>query len=545
MEVRCRAETDARGNVVAYFGVSLDVTEQKIADQALRERERELAEAQRIGNIGHWRFRPGEEIVSASDQFWRIVGIDPARTAPTVESIAAAIHEDDRNRVNSQRAKAIEEKRPYTLEQRNVRPDGEIRYVRVEGRPEVDQDGNVVSVFGVTHDVTEQKRAEEALLDRERWLSTIVSTLDSADYGLTMQDGEGRIFYANGTVAGIGGFENPECLISQTWIELSVSQNPAFKPVMLAARQEAVEKGYSCVDFDWDRVDGSGVIRVEARSAPVPEGGLLILFLDVTEQRARERRHAELEQGLQQAQKMEALGQLAGATAHDINNLLHPIINFTKLTQKRVQEPELQHYLDRVLECGRRAADIVSDVLTFSRKSTGELKQVEVIELATRAVQFARDLTPPAVNLSSEVDVGTALGMLNETEFIQVIINLVQNASDAMGGEGEIVLKVNLVDLQTKEAENLDLKSGFYMKVSVGDQGQGISRGNLGRIFEPFFTTKQVGRGTGLGLAVVYGIIMNWNGGIFVDSKVGRGTTFDVFIPVTEANFLVKEALSA
>ena len=251
----------------------------------------------------------------------------------------------------------------------------------------------------------------------------------------------------------------------------------------------------------------------------------------------------ESEAQLRQAQKMEALGQLAGGTAHEINNLLQPIITFAKLTRDEVEDPEHRHYLDRVLECGRRAKEIVADILTFARKAPGKPEAIEVRELMTATVRFVRDLIPSTIELRSEITTDTSRVLINRTEFTQVIINLAQNAADAIDRAGTVSITAKIVDLGGHRAIQRHLSDGRYCRVSVKDTGSGMTEETLKRIFEPFFTTKAAGKGTGLGLSVVYGIVTGWGGSVSADSVVGEGSVFDVDIPLMQESAISSRGL--
>jgi signal transduction histidine kinase len=186
-----------------------------------------------------------------------------------------------------------------------------------------------------------------------------------------------------------------------------------------------------------------------------------------------------------------------------------------------------------VLECSRKAANIVSDGLTFAHKGAGERKMADLMELTKRAARFTRGILPMDIELKIRTAEGAAIAEVNETEFIQVVMKLAQNANDAMEGVGQILLQMDCVNLDGADAEKLSLEAGEYACLIVSDQGHGIPDDILDHIFEPFFTTKQVGRGTGLGLTVVYGIVKGWNGAIAVESQKGEGATVKVYIPMS------------
>lgn len=530
----CSFEYNSDGTLRVMFGVVKDITAEREALHILRQREQELAEAQRIGQIGHFRWFSETDVAERSDQMRALLGLNASDDELTGQEFDARIFPDDRDDYAKAYEESLKSRSPFEIQYRYMRAEGDIRHFKQLAHPEFDAEGNVVSVFGVTQDITKQAEAETALRDRERWLSTVVSALDHSHFGLTMQDENGQIVYANNSVAEIGGFEGPKALMGRNWLELSASQTPEFKDIVLKARQEAFDRGYSTVDFDWTKVNNGEICRVEARSTPAPGGGLIILFFDITEQRAQEERHEMLEAGMREAQKMDALGQLAGGTAHEINNLLHPIITFARLTQDKTDDPQLREYQEDILECSRKAAKIVSDVLIFARRSTGERERVDAVELTKRAMRFAKDIAAPAIDLNSDFSDDTVLVAVNETEFIQIVLNLVKNASDAMDGKGTIDVGAKAVTLEEGKAQQLSLTSGDYLCLSVKDEGAGISPSTLARIFDPFFTTKEVGRGTGLGLSVVYGIVKDWNGSIHVESKLEHGSLFEVFVPIAK-----------
>ncbi len=524
-------ERNSVGQVVSIFGINRDVTEKKEAENALRESERQLNEAQRLGHIGHWRFCSRRRATRWSHELWRIFGLEPQDRDLSLDEIFAKMHAHDRKRMQEASSQAWENLEHFTQEYRIIRPDGSIRYVKVEGHPELDSSGDLIAYFGVTQDVTEQTEADAALKESNARNLAIVEALDRANVGLSIANIERGITDVNSAVLKIAGLTSKDQMIGLKLTDLNQYSETDFA----ALRQEnydAIENQGSWLgEFDWQRPDGE-VRHLSVRSAPFIGDSIVHLIADVTEQKRRERREAELEEGLKQSQKMEALGQLAGGIAHEINNLLHPIINFTKLTLNKTTDAQLNHYLARALECSRKAADIVNDILTFAHKGSGDRTVVNLAELTARTMRFAQDITPPDIKLTLQANEEEVPAEVNETEFIQVILNLVQNANDAMGGVGEVRLLLDCVELNSTETETLEIEKGHYARVTVNDRGQGIPDDVMEHIFEPFFTTKEVGRGTGLGLAVVYGIVKGWNGAISVKSEKDVGSSFEVYVPI-------------
>ncbi len=249
------------------------------------------------------------------------------------------------------------------------------------------------------------------------------------------------------------------------------------------------------------------------------------------EREIEERKKAEIR--LRQAQKMEAIGTLAGGIAHDFNNILSPIVGFTELAQMNLpMDHEVQTDLAEILKAGHRARDLVQQILTFSRKTDSEMKPVQVKLIVGEALKLLRASIPSTIEIQQEIE-STSLIMGDPTQIHQVLMNLVTNAAHAMGETGGL-LWVGLKDMEIDDAfaaGHPDLKPGAHLKLSVSDTGCGMPLDVQHRIFDPFFTTKREGEGTGMGLAVVHGIVTSHNGAITAYSEPGKGSTFHLFLP--------------
>ncbi len=261
--------------------------------------------------------------------------------------------------------------------------------------------------------------------------------------------------------------------------------------------------------------------------------GLVLHFIDETEQK-----HLELQ--FAQSQKMQAVGQLAGGVAHDFNNLLTAMIGFCDLLLER-HKPGDPSFTDimQIKQNSNRATNLVRQLLAFSRKQTLEPELVDVKELLVDISNLLGRLIGETINLQIEHGRDLGLILVDQGQFDQVIINLAVNARDAMPGGGAVTIKTNRVsfDKQVQRAHEV-IPAGDYVTVEVKDTGSGISPQNLDHIFEPFFSTKDVGAGTGLGLSTVYGIVHQSGGFIFVESALGAGTTFIIYLPWTDKSAL-------
>jgi PAS domain S-box-containing protein len=263
---------------------------------------------------------------------------------------------------------------------------------------------------------------------------------------------------------------------------------------------------------------------------------ILGIARDITDRKKDEQARKKLEDQLQQAQKMEAIGTLAGGIAHDFNNILGAAMGYAELALNEVEDKSLpDQYLREVLHAGRRAKDLVKQILTFSRQTDQERTPVLVRLIVKEVVKLLRASLPSTIELHQNTQ-SDALVMGDPTQIHQVLMNLCTNAGYAMRDQGgRLTVNLGPVELDPEfTAGHPNLKSGPYLKLTVSDTGPGIAESELDRIFEPFFTTKEKGEGTGMGLAVVHGIVTSHGGDIFVRSEPGQGTTFTVLFPAVE-----------
>jgi signal transduction histidine kinase/ActR/RegA family two-component response regulator len=293
-----------------------------------------------------------------------------------------------------------------------------------------------------------------------------------------------------------------------------------------------LQAGIAAATFDLTIVDKSGrQVMLEVRAQPRFRDGQPVgvqgIARDVTERK-------RLEAQLRQSQKMEALGTLAGGVAHDFNNILSAILGYTELTLSDITpDRKGRDYLRQVLVAGERAKELVQQLLAFSRQTEQERRPVLLYLIVKEVLMLLRAALPATITLRERLDNTPGYIMADPTQIHQVLLNLCTNASQAMQTTGgDLMVSLDMLDVTADmEAVSPHLRPGSYMRLSVEDTGNGIPVEFLERIFEPFFTTKSIGQGTGLGLAVVHGIVSSHGGAIMVKSTPGQGTIFEVYLP--------------
>ncbi|MEQ8170614.1 MAG: CHASE4 domain-containing protein [Candidatus Eremiobacterota bacterium] len=266
------------------------------------------------------------------------------------------------------------------------------------------------------------------------------------------------------------------------------------------------------------------------------KGGTVISRMDITERKKAEENLIFMEKQLRQAQKLEAIGTLAGGIAHDFNNILSAIMGYTEMTLVFLvkEEGKLKNNLQKILKASRRAADLVSQILTFSRQSEHEKQIIEIKPVIKEVIKLLRATLPSTVEIRHKIDVFSDKILGDPTQIHQILMNLSTNAAYAMKDKGG-TLEIILTEIEiTESTRTSNLAPGSYIKLTVKDTGKGIEQEVLDKIFDPFFTTKPQGEGTGLGLSVVHGIVKSYEGFIEVTSNIGKGSTFDIYLPAVK-----------
>jgi PAS domain S-box-containing protein len=440
--VRCAAApVKLDGDIIGAVAINTDITERKAAERALKESEERLRLAVSAGRLGTWEFDLVNNVGRWSSEAAAMHGLTSDKTTAAPEEWARLIHPDDLEQVRSAFARAIRGGSDYSAEYRIVRPDGAVRWTAVRGSVLKDALGKATRVVGLVRDITERKKADEALAEEARTLE-----------------------------------------------------------VRVAERTKELADANA-------RLSGEILEREKAEAA------------------------------LLQAQRMEAIGLLTGGVAHDFNNLLTVIGGSLDMLEELVgQDDRIRSHIAAAQTGTERGARLTSQLLAFARQQALHPETVylndllhDLQELVGRAVgetvetwfDFAPEIWPCRVD---------------SAQFQNAILNLAMNARDAMANGGALRITTRNVELGIPEVARMpDAAPGQYVAIILTDTGSGIAEDVLPKIFEPFFTTKDVGKGTGLGLSQVYGFVRQSGGTMVVDSKLGLGTTFKIFLPKAES----------
>jgi PAS domain S-box-containing protein len=405
--------------------------------------------------------------------------------------------------------------------------DGRLFDAEVRLKPFGVENGEPLLVAFV-RDITERKQVEESLRLNQ-------FTFDKASFGIFRSGINGQILNVNEQACKSLGYTKEElCRMSLYDID------PTLSPERLNNLQnKTVDIEENFFETTHRSKDGkifpvkitSNLLRYKGENYSVS------FVRDITEEKNKEKQKATLEKHFRQAQRMEALGTLAGGIAHDFNNILSAIIGYTELTQREcLDNSKIQSYLSQLHAAGIRAKNLVQQILSFSRQTNSLKSPIDISRVMNEAINMIRVSVPSTIEISQNIKANSGTVYANETQIHQIVMNLCANACHAMGkGGGQLELDLRPMIIGTRDYSSYpDLNPGRYLKLAVSDTGHGISSDKILKIFDPYFTTKPEGEGSGLGLSTVHGIVKEHGGSIKVYSELDKGTTFHIFLPLTE-----------
>jgi PAS domain S-box-containing protein len=394
-------------------------------------------------------------------------------------------------------------------------------------------------ILGILDDITDQMKVQAELKQSQGFLHAIVENIPDM---IVVQDiNDLRFIKFNKAGEELLGYSREE-LLGKSVYDLFPEDQANFytrKDREVLNRREGVD-----IPEETVKTRHKGQRILSTRKIPILDDAgqpqyLLGVSEDITEKVGLKQKEKKLETQLRQLHKMEAIGTLAGGIAHDFNNILSPIFGYTEIVLTRLDKTSKNYEnLCAVLSAAQRAKDLVKQILTFSRKSELELKPLLLQPLIKESVKFLRSSLPSTIEIRRHIDEHCGPIMADPTQMQQVLMNLCTNAYHSMHDHGGILeLTLNQVVLSPMDLDQFSgIEAGRYLRLGVRDTGAGMTEEVLDRIFEPYFTTKEKGDGTGLGLSVVHGIVTSYGGSIKISSEIGKGTMFNIFLPVVQVS---------
>ncbi|MDZ7665531.1 MAG: PAS domain S-box protein [Desulfotignum sp.] len=521
------------GEFIGTMGVVSDITERKLTEEALREK------TQFLQNI----IDTTSDLVSVTDMEGNfkfvgsshsILGYDPDSLVG--RNVMELVHPDDYQETATAFAEFLANREDgRKIEYRYRRADGEYLWFESVGKFILDDAGNPKEILFSSRDVTERKQAIEELKEREAFIK---ATLDNLPVGVAVNSVDPKVnfTYMNENFA----------TFYRTTREALAAPNDFWEVVYTDATfREEIKKRVieDCASNDpermcWEDVPisrpGKKPFYITAKNIPLPERNLMVSTVwDVTERKLAEAEKEKLQSQLHQSQKMESVGRLAGGVAHDFNNMLGVILGHTELALLKMDEDnDLISDLKEILNAAKRSADITKQLLAFARKEIISPKQIDLNDTVASMLKMLRRLIGEDIDLVWRPGAHLWPVKMDPTQIDQILANLCVNARDAISGVGKLTIETGKQIFDEEYCkEHPGCIPGDFVMLAVSDNGCGIDKETLDNLFEPFFTTKEVGKGTGLGLPTIYGIVKQNNGFINVYSEPGQGSTFKIYLP--------------
>jgi PAS domain S-box-containing protein len=503
-----------------------DITDRKQTEKELKMSEERLSQAVRVGNIGIFDHDHTDDTFYWSPELLEIYGLEKT---PTLQEFITLIHPEDRERiaVAVRRAHDPSGDGLFDVEYRGIRFDGENRWIATRSKTFFEGEDNerhAVRTIGAVRDITEEMVSKEKLQAAKEYAETL---LESANAMIVVLDAAGNVQVFNKAAEEITGYSRHD-LAGRNWFETLVPKDrfPAVWEIFTKHEQQRIPRSFENPIL----TKGGDERYISWQNTEIIENGIfqgsISYGIDIT-------RHKELENQLLQSQKIDAIGQLSGGIAHDFNNMLSVILGHSELIKSGLPpgDPLLMNVME-IEHAGRHSRDITRQLLAFSRKQIIEPKPTNL----NRSIENIRKTLSSLIGENIELRIFPHKDLWNvridPTQVDQIVFNLATNARDAMPKGGTLTIETsNMEHDETYCSLHVECKTGQYVVLSVTDDGVGMDKEMLTHIFEPFWTTKGVGKGTGLGLATVYGITRQNGGFVFVYSEPGIGTTFSIHIP--------------
>ena len=526
-----------QGEFLGYRGIGRDITERKRAEADLRASEARFRSLTALSSDWYWEQDENLRFTYLSSQAGDLSGY------PVESSIGKTRWEIPNTTplacTWAEHQAVLAARQPFRdLECSRVGPDGTLRYISMSGEPLFDEQGRFKGYHGTGRNITERKRADEALRQSEERFALAVAGANEGIFDWDLVSDRVYVSYRAQELFGLprGELWRPR----RDWRHI-LTFHPDDAPRLHDSIKAHIEGGAPTYDEEFRIVVPGGGVRwfrqrgIALRDASGKAYRVVGSIGDVTEKHKAEEELSRLERQLRLAQRLEAMGTLAGGIAHDFNNILAAILGFSEMAWRDAPKgSRLQRDLESIATAGERGRALVDRILAFSRSGVGERVAVHVEKVVREALDLLSAKLPPSVTLSAELRAGRAAMLGDPTQVHQVLMNLGTNAVQAMPSGGILRVSLDAVRCEAARAATVGkVAAGDYVVLRVADSGSGIAPEILDRIFDPFFTTKEMGTGTGLGLSLVHGIVAELGGAIDLESTPGKGTAFTVHLPRT------------
>jgi len=540
--IAAEARIDRRedGRAVRLVGAHIDITERVLAKGMLRESEERFRVIADSAPVPMWVTRLNRIRAFANRAYLEFLGL------PYEEALAfdwrTIIHPDDLPRIIQESLDGEASLKPFALEGRYRRADGQWRWMRSESQPRWDPAGKHIGFIGVAHDITAAKQAELALRQlnetlegriRERTAqlrsheAQLRAILETSNQYQALLDLDGKLIYVNAIALADIQAEKGELIGTPYWDGPWFSRTAEMSETIRAAFQRALIGETVKIELALELPAGRRHLDFAMRPVRDESGrlnGVLSEAVDTTDRRQNE-------EALRQAQKMEAVGQLTGGVAHDFNNLLTIIRSAVDFLRRRDLPIERRNrYVDAIADTVNRASKLTSQLLAFARQQP---LAPQIFNVGTQ-IESVTNMIRPLVGGRIQVDLNLGqrdmFAIADIVQFETALVNLAVNARDAMNGDGKLMISVSAAS-EIPALRSQTSRQGEFVAISVTDHGSGIAAENLDAIFEPFFTTKEIGKGTGLGLSQAFGFAKQSGGEIRVVSELNEGSTFTIYLP--------------
>ena len=511
------------------------IIEQQKTEIALKESEQRFKDVAESASDWVWEMGPDHKVSYVSDRIQEVTKISP------FDFLGKSLLENGHIEVsqellieNGEKLKAREPFRNFNCDFKIDK--GKRLHWSLSGKPIFNSEGEYAGYRGIGRDITEQKQAELAQQEVEERFR---ATFEQAAVGIAHLAEDGSFLRVNQTLCDFLGY--PKAVMLKKTAKDITHEDDWEQSNRLVISVMKGEKASTFFESRYKKPNGEIFWGYISLNSVVATDGTQKYYVavieDISDRKKQEAERRQLEEQLHQSQKLETIGRLAGGIAHDFNNILTPVLGYAELVLRKLPEDSpLRDKVERIATASTRASGLVKQILTFSRQGETSSNALELAPLIDEVLKLIRASFPANIYIHTYLDGDVPPVLIDQTQAHQLVMNLCTNSAQAMGHEGG-VLEISLKKIHLRPGENglpLEAVEGTYTCLAIKDTGEGISEEEQERIFEPFFTTKEVGKGTGLGLSMVHGIVIRNKGYITLESAIGKGSLFAIYLPAAD-----------